>query len=271
METEYSSGSFTVSSTPKQRGPILSIANLTSPGTFTGDDLYNLWWGLRYQALYQYNRSPWVEHGYCPALENVILLSPGQPAPAGTWHIELLDTSDQEGALGYHEDATFDQHSEGPKKGSGRSSRGLAAQRLTPLAKVFCKTSKDDGVAPSEVASHEMVEMLADPQVVNESEIRKYLNSENKQWYIGELCDAVQGRGYDVGAPEGRSTGVVVADFVYPSWFGQVQTRPYTSFAEEARIAPRVEPFTLAPGGYMSIAPENEPSNWHQIYGSTQT
>lgn len=244
-------------------GALVTIQNLTSPGTFTATQIYNIWWSLRYQALYQYNRSPWVEHGYATACAEVQLLAPGAPVPAGAWNVELLDVSDQPGALGYHEDHA--------QKSSGHSTRGLAAGSETPLAKVFCKTSIEDGVQPSEVASHEILEMLVDPYVVNEAELRKYLDSAAKQWYIGEVGDPCQGRGYDVGAPEGNACNVpeaVVADFAYPGWWAQEQTRPSTSAAEEFKLAPRLDPFVLAPGGYMSVAPEAEPTNWTQIYGS---
>jgi hypothetical protein len=251
----------------------ISIQNLTSPGTFTADQIYNAWWALRYQALYQYNRSPWVEHGYSSPVAQVILLPPGATPAPGDWNIELLDTSDQEGALGYHEDKAFDKNSPGPQKASGRSSRGLAAHNELPLAKVFCKTSREDGVQPTEVASHEMLEMLVDPQVVNEGEIRKYLNAGSKQWYIGEVGDPVQGRGYDVGAPDGRPCGVPeagVADFAYPAWWAQTQTRRFTTAAEEFGLSPRVEAFELAPGGYMSVAPEDQPGEWTQIFGDSK-
>lgn len=185
--------------------------------------------------------------------------------------MELLDTCDQPGALGYHEDRKFDSESVGPRKSSKRSSRGIAlhpqTEELVPLAKIGVQTSKEDGVQPSEVVGHEVDEMLVDPDVYDEAKIRKYLDSVSKRWFIGEVCDAVQGRGFDVGAPEGRTTGIIVPDFCYPGWWRQPQTRAATSFAEEHGLAPRVEPFTVASGGYMSVAPEAEPTNWSQITG----
>ena len=255
----------------------LTVVDRTTPGTFTVEQLTNLVWSLRYQALFHYNRSPWVERDYSAPVADVRLISPDLTPPSGSWHMELLDTSDQEGALGYHEDQAFDLNSPGPKKASGRSSRGIALHpvsgELIPLAKVFCKTSREDGVQPSEVASHEMLKMLVDPQVVNEAQIRKYLNPATKQWYIGEVADLAQGRGYDVGAAEGRPCGVpeaTVADAGYPGWWGQPQTRTPTTMAEEFGLAPRLEPFEIAPGAYMSVAPETEPSNWTQINGQAQ-
>lgn len=254
---------------------LITVQDLTSKGTFTPVQFANLVWSLRYQALFHYNRSPWVERGYSVAVADVQPVEPGHKPAHGVWHIELLDTSDQPGALGYHDDEAFKIHTPGtkPEKSSGRSSRGLAAGGETPLAKVFCKTSREDGVQPTEVASHEMLEMLVDPRVVNEADIRKYLDPSSKQWYIAEVGDPAQGRGYDVGAPDGRPCGVpeaVVADFAYPSWWAQEQTRKFTTAAEEFGLAPRLEPFALAPGGYMSVAPETEPGNWTQIYGNAR-
>lgn len=238
---------------------LLTVHDLTSPGTFTASQLFNTIWSLRYQALYQYNRSPWVEHGYCPAIGDV---APHEGQP-GAWVIELLDASDQPGALGYHEDVAH--------ASTAHSTRGLAAGSQLPLAKVFVATSREAGISATEVASHEMLEMLVDPYVVNEAEVQKVLNKPLKRWYIREVGDPVQGRGYPVGAPEHRSTPraeAVVADFAYPGWWGLEQTRRFTSAAEEFGLAPALAAFQLAPGGYMSIAPENEPSAWSQIYGS---
>lgn len=252
----------------------ITVQDLTTEGTYTEVELERMVWALRYQALYHYNRSPWVEKGYATACADVKLIARGEKPPAGTWHVELLDTSDQEGALGYHEGEAFKRDTPGtkPEKASGHSSRGRRADNpAVPLAKIFVKTSKEDGVQPSEVASHEILEMLVDPSVMQESTIRKYLDPESKQFYIGEVCDAVQERGYDVGVPEHRPCGfpeTIMADFCYPGWWAQEQTRASTTFGEDAAIAPRVEAFELAPGGYMSVAPESDPSAWTQIFGA---
>lgn len=245
---------------------LITVQDHTSPGTFTPTQLFNTVWSLWYQAEFHYNYSPWVERGYSQPAQSVRLIEPNTTPPAGAWHIELLDTSDQPGALGYHEDEAFDANSPGVKKGSSRSSRGLAAATLLPLAKVFVKTSREDGVQATEVASHEMLEMLVDPRVVDESQIRKYLNTEKKEWYIAEVGDPVQGEGYDVGEPEGRPTGVpeaTVANFAYPAWWKQPQTRVGYDFR-----GTRKAPFEISPAGYMSVAPEANPSQWTQINGS---
>src|SRR5271154_5703301 len=69
---------------------------------------------------------------------------PTASAPPGdTWWLTILDDSDQAGALGYH-DLTPD---------------GL------PLGKVFAATDLKYGNSWSVTASHELLEMLADPNI----------------------------------------------------------------------------------------------------------
>lgn len=262
---------------PENSHPAVTIAIVdnTSKG-FTPAQLKDLVWSQKYQALYQYNRSPWVERDYSAPIADVVLIDAAHRTPAGAWLVELLDVSTEPGALGWHEDVSV-ASKVGP---SGvHSARGKAVHPKTgkeiPLSKVFCKTSREDGVAPGEVASHEICEMIVDPWVMNESELRVYANPANGKEYIGEVGDPVQARGYDVGAPEGRPCGVeeaVVADFAYPGWWGQPQKRPATCFGDDAeawtRLGPGalIQPFQLAPGGYMSV--RSPGGSWEQIYGS---
>lgn len=272
--------------------PVVVTVSDETGGLFTTGQLEALVWALWYQAMFHYNRSPLVERGASAPVADVRLLAPGETPKEtetglGYQHIELLATSDQPGALGYHEDS-FDAHST-PGKARAHSSRGttlehpLAAGAETPLSKVFCKTAKDDGVPPSEVASHEMIEALFDPSVMDEAKIRAYKNPADGKEYIGEACDAEQGRGYDVGAPEGRPCHVeeaIVADFGYLRWWGQEQRRTAVCFTDddeawiETRIAPvdpavnragfpRLAPFQVAAGGYMSV--RDPGGEWTQI------
>jgi hypothetical protein len=215
---------------------LLTVEDKTE-GTLTPKQLFNIVWSLNYQALYHYGRSPWVEHGYAPPA-HVVQLQAGTPPPVGAWNIILLNTSPEAGTLGYHEDE---------------------AGNSIPYSDVFVKTAGEDGVDPAEVASHEMLEMLVDPQVANP---RKVLNSETQQFYIVEVADPVEGCGYDLGAPEGRHVGVTVADFVFPAWFGMTQTRPDLSFRDSIS-----KPFSLAAQGYISVAPEASPENWSELRG----
>ncbi len=87
-------------------------------------------WATSYQLIYQFGRSPWAEtaRGYLQ------LLSPGQKPPKGAAHLIVLDHSTEAGTLGFHEDEHNNE---------------------IPYADVFYKTSEEDGVAVSEVISHE--------------------------------------------------------------------------------------------------------------------
>jgi hypothetical protein len=254
------------------------VRNLTSPGTFTEIELERMVWAVSYQARFQYNRSPWVERGYATAIADVRLLAEGEKIPAGAWICELLDTTDQPEALGFHEDQVFDNTLEGqpstettsvhPRKASARSARGITLHPQTgeevPLMKIACRTSREDGVQPSEVFSHEVLESAVDPRVMSEGQVRTYVRPATHQRYIGEICDAVQGEGYDVGAPEGRPCGfpeATVANFVNPGWFGAGQTRPELDFRGSRRA-----PFELAAQGYISVQPETG-GEWQQVFG----
>jgi hypothetical protein len=78
----------------------------------------------------------------CVDAELEFVPSGAQP-PAGTWWLSILDDSDQANALGYH-DLTTD---------------GL------PIGKVFAGTDLKVGASWSVTASHELLEMLADPNI----------------------------------------------------------------------------------------------------------
>lgn len=258
----------------------------TTPGTYTDIELWLMAWCADYWGKYQFNRSPWIEHPEVGTLfavdpspgRGIVVLPRGQQLPSGGWLAELADESDQPGAIGYHEDKVF--------ASTAHSTRGLvvhpdAASGLVPYIRIFDKTAKADGVPTSEVGIHEYAEALVDPYVTDEGTIRKYLNAAAKQWWIGEVGDPCQGEGYDVGDPEGRPIGLpgisTMANIAYPRLFGVDTRRLACSFSEDveawkdgkAPIAVRPS-WTLGPNGYMSVAPEAEPTNWSQIYGSNR-
>jgi len=209
---------------------------------------------LNTQLTTEYGASCWVTQGLS-APASAEFIPKGEPLPAGTWHIELLDTSDQQGALGYHEDRAFDAQSAGPKKASMHSSRGLRADAPeTPLAKVFVKTTMEANEHPGEVLSHEACEMCVDPNVTRS--VRTVINPAKKQKVIVEVGDPVQGCGYQIG-------DVWVADFALPAWFGYPQLVNPTQMSWRSSVT---EPFELAPNGYISVAPEGT-EEWSQVFG----
>lgn len=254
--TETSSGT---PAAGEQLPPVtISVQNLST--VLSDTDAEAIVQALNTQATRDYNASCWVTQGLAAPAQAVVFVPKGEAIPADTWHMELLDTSDQEGALGYHEDMAFDKGGAptGPQKSSDRTSRGLRADAPEiPLMKIFVKTSQDDGVQPAEVASHEMLEALVDPQVVKS--VRTVKKDSEGRIYIVEVGDPVQSTGYKIGDVE-------VANFALPAYFGYPQEVNPTQYDYGHVLTSPVPAMT--PGGYMSYAPESEPENWQQLFGA---
>lgn len=134
--------------------------------------------------------------------------------PSDAWWLACFDDSDQAGALGYH-DVT---------------PAGL------PLGKAFVGTDLKYGAAPSVTMSHELLEMLGDPEINLTAQVG------NAEFWAYEVCDAVE-----ADALAYQIDGVPVSDFVTPSWFGSAFGGPYSFRRNVAK------PLELARGGYTSI------------------
>jgi hypothetical protein len=189
---------------------------------------------LNYQALYHYGRSGWRSDVRCK------WLSGGGSAqiPSGGSVLHLLDTSDQQGALGYHDE-------------DGNE---------VPFARVFCKDTLAAGDQVSECASHELLELATDPHV-NDC----CLTGDGKQLWAKEVGDPCQGNGYDVGILTNTPTGIIVADFVLPNFF---DPNTKSDVATDFRGALK-GPFALGPQGYYSyIDMANASAGWQQKVGS---
>lgn len=239
-------------------GVTITVQNLSS--VLTDAEAEKIVAALQWQAEEQYNKSRWVTEKLAEPCDKVEFIAKGETIPADTWHLELLDTSDQPGALGYHEDQAFDKAGAptGPAKASERTSRGLRADAPEiPLMKIFAKTSQEDGVAPSEVASHEMLEALVDPQVVKT--VRTVKKPSEGRIYIVEVGDPVQETGK--AAPNGE----VLANFAEPAYF-ELDTESGGKYDYEGVLTGPVPART--PGGYLSYATEAEPENWQQEHGA---
>lgn len=154
-----------------------------------------------------------------------------KPAPK-TWWLVMLDTSDEAGALGYH-DLTPD---------------GL------PIGKVFAKTDLHYGASWSVTMSHELLEMLADPSCSLCYFIQPDDNSGTL--YCAEVGDPVEADhlGYKI-------NGIQVSDFIYPAWFEPYQPKS-TQFDYMKHCT---SPLQILPGGYMSIFRVNSSTGWSQI------
>jgi hypothetical protein len=157
----------------------------------------------------------------------------GRKPAAGTWWLTILDNSDQAGALGYH-DLTQD---------------GL------PLGKVFAGTDIENGAKWTVTASHELLEMLGDPDINLTVFVQPSANKGTL--YAYEVCDTCEADelGYDI-------DGVTVSDFVYPAWFESFRKANSTQFDYQKHIT---KPFQILKGGYIGVFDVRSGSGWTQI------
>ena len=144
-----------------------------------------------------------------------VSVGPAEAAENPTdWNVLLLDNSDIPGDLGYHD-----------------------ADGSVPVAKVFVSDAINDGLRWSVSASHEVLEMLADPNIDRTVTRGRYT-------YALEVCDPVEDDsfGYDI-------AGVTMSAFVKPAWFG---IGPNVRDFCWPKIMQINAPFVLAYGGYIS-------------------
>jgi len=152
--------------------------------------------------------------------------------PKAWWMLGVFDDSDQAGVLGYH-DLTI----------SGQ-----------PIGKVFARTSVRYAGNWSVPFSHEMLEMRGD------SEINLCcFDADGKRLYAREVGDPVESQIYEI-------NGVLVSDFVRPTWFEPL----YVPSASESLAFRSVvtRPFQLLPGGYASYY-DLSGGGWQQLTAST--
>jgi hypothetical protein len=160
-------------------------------------------------------------------------IASGATPPNGVWWLSVLDNSDQAGLLGYH-DVT---------------SEGL------PLGKVFAQSDIVYGYNWTVTASHELLEMLIDPDI----NLTVFVESpaSGGRLYSYEICDPCEADqfGYPI-------NGVMVSDFVFPSWFESFRAPGSCQFDATQQIT---APFQLAPEGYISVYDVSAGGGWQQL------
>ena len=163
--------------------------------------------------------------------ELTIVPKGAQPA-TGSWWLVLLDDSDQAGALGYHDFTT----------------EGL------PIGKVFAASDLKAGTSWTVTASHELLEMLGDPNV----NLTVFVQNSNTAGilYAYEVCDACEddSLGYKI-------DDILLSDFVYPSWFESFRAEGSAQFDRGSKID---APLQLLPGGYIGIFNVTSGNGWQQ-------
>ena len=164
---------------------------------------------------------------------DLIFVPKGTEPPSGAWWLGILDNSDQAGALGYHD----------------LTNEGL------PLGKVFAGTDLQYGSAWTVTASHELLEMLGDPDV----NLTAYVEHSHggMRLYAYEVCDACEADQYAY-----KINGVLVSDFVFPAWFEAFRKHSKTQFDRKEHIK---KPFDLLPGGYIGVYDCPNGSGWTQL------
>ena len=155
-----------------------------------------------------------------------------QPAE-GSWWLVILDNSDQAGALGYHD----------------TTNEGL------PLGKVFAATDKQEGTNWTVTASHELLEMLADPGINLAALIQSNGSGMLYAYEVADACEA-DNYGYNIG-------NTLVSDFVYPAWFESF-TPAGARLDKQGYID---KPLQILPGGYISVLDLASSSGWQQTTG----
>jgi len=167
------------------------------------------------------------------------LVAPGARPLAGSWWLVILDDSDQAGVLGYHD----------------------LTDEAMPLGKVFVRTAQAAGVKWTITASHELLELLADPAI----NLTVCANENNDLvLYAYEICDPCQADefGYVI-------DGVTVSDFVFPSWFENFHRSGAVPLDYCGKIT---APFAILPGGYANVLDTGHPAGaWTEKKGPAAT
>lgn len=156
-------------------------------------------------------------------------------APPNTWAVLVQDKLDEPGALGYHTD-----------------------ENHVPISYVQA------GADWTVTASHEVLEMLADPWGNRMHRARVPAGLEDK-WrdmglahehsyvhYLLEVCDPPEAASYEVG-------GVALSDFLLPGWY---RSNPLMAPAY-SHLGTCLYPREVARGGYVSFAVGN---HWFQAF-----
>jgi hypothetical protein len=156
----------------------------------------------------------------------------GQQPPSGSWWLVMLDDSDQAGALGYHD----------------LTSEGL------PIGKAFAASDLKAGTSWSVTASHELLEMLGDPNI-NLSVLVQDADTTGTL-YAYEVCDACEDDSFGY-----KVSDVLVSDFVYPAWFESFRTQGSAQFDKMNKIE---KPLQLLAGGYIGTFDITAGTGWQQ-------
>lgn len=153
---------------------------------------------------------------------------------AGSWWLALADKSDYEGMISYH---------------------SITAEGL-PYVKVSAASAGQKGWPWSMAASHELLEMLANPRL-NLTVLVSEDNAQTGRIYTREICDPVVSPNcaYKIG-------GIVVSDFVYPAWFESFRAPGSTQFDHASHVS---APLEVAADSYVTYCDFKASSGWRRV------
>ena len=192
------------------------IIAITNESTVALDsDLYNIAKAIQHQLRYH----------FCPAwglgVPSVIAIPKGSTPPVTDVLMHVKDTSDQPGALGYHDDDTVIE--------------GFA----------FAKTDQQYGASLSVTLSHEILELTGDRDCQEAKQ-----NLQNGYFYAVEVGDPVEADndGYHITVTDqhGQSVDVLVSNFILPAWYRSGSSGPF----DHQKLL--TKPYGVRPGGYVS-------------------
>jgi hypothetical protein len=124
-----------------------------------------------------------------------------------------------------------------------------------PIGYIFAKDDKDAEGEYTSTFSHELLEMIADPNVNLYAAGKFRLKAKTRVGFFAlEVCDPVQENYYKI-------DGVRVQDFVRPEWFEQDHKKGAMKMDHMGVID---APFTLAEGGYAEVFSKGR---WHSLTG----
>jgi hypothetical protein len=169
-------------------------------------------------------------------VDATVAFVPAGSVPAkGSWWLVVLDNSDQAAALGYHD----------------LTNEGL------PLGKVFAASDLQYSRQWTASASHELLEMLADPWLNLAATVEPGRHGGAMTLYAYEVADPCESEEFRC-----RIDGVLVCDFVYPAWFEGFWKEGQTQFDYLKKIR---RPLELLPGGYIGIYDVASGAGWTQL------
>ena len=169
---------------------------------------------------------------------NVTYYPNGQEPPQDYWQLIILDNTDQANDLGYHD----------------YTSTGL------PLGKIFVGTDLKFNTSWTVTASHELLEMIADP-AINKAVLRQYDDGSACLFWF-EVCDPCEDDDYSY-----EIDNIKVSNFLYPAWFEDFHPAG-TQYDHRCLIN---QPFAVLPKCSGNIYKMDSWLGWAQVPAANET